>query len=117
MAGGLLAIDVLAGGAAEDRGGGMTVVRRGANENLDVLVVQGAAEVGDPFGFVFLPPAERLLHALDDALIHVGNVADLGVRLSQVRNGELAAAAIGPHEDGGNAAIGRATLLRRSLGD
>ena len=54
VAGGFFDIDVLAGGAAEDRGGGVPVIGRGAEQDVDVFVVEGLAEIGDARGLSLL---------------------------------------------------------------
>src|SRR5262245_446199 len=69
VARGLLDIHVLARRAAEDGGGSMPMVRRGTEQYVDVLVVEGLAKVGGAGGLALLALANGFEHATDDAFI------------------------------------------------
>src|SRR5687768_2313387 len=111
MAGGLFTIDMFAGGATEDRGGGVPVVWSGADQHVNVFIVEGLAEIGRACRAALLLFAHRLDHAADDALIDVADVANFRICLSQERSGELAAATVSSHQRHRDTLIGGATLL------
>ena len=74
---GLLNIDMLAGVAGEDGGGGMPVVGRGDDHGVHGLVLENAPQVADGFGSL-APAGLDVLHGRrEPVLIHIANVSDV----------------------------------------
>ena len=76
--GGLLDIDMFAGGAGEDGRGRVPVIRRGDEEGIHVLVVQDAPKILHAPGR-FRSSEVGLLRARQARLVNVGQIGDLDV--------------------------------------
>ncbi len=77
VGGGLLDIDVLAGGARQHGGGGVPVVGGGAHQAVDGGVVERLAEIFDSLGRAASLGADGVDALFDGALIDVAHVGEL----------------------------------------
>jgi hypothetical protein len=109
VAAGLLDIDMLAGGAGEDGGGRVPVIRRGNGNGVHVGIIQDAAKVLHSLWRALLLFGDGSYAFLDGPAVHVTDVANLGVRQSQIAGDMIHPAAIAT-DDGDH------DLLVRALG-
>ena len=93
----LLAVDVLAVGGGEERGGGMPVVGGGDHDRVDPLVGDGAADVTADRGRPPAQPGELLRRPCGRVFVHVHDGPDLDPRHLHDVGDQVAAALVNAH--------------------
>ena len=93
----LLDIDVLAGGAGQDGRRGVPVVAGGDDQDVDVLVVEDPAKIGDGLGSAAVDLANAARRGLHPAAIDVADISDLDVLQPLEGGGNAGAPAAGAH--------------------
>ena len=108
----LLDVDVLAGGAGQDRGRRVPVVAGGDDEDVDGLVVEDAAKIGDHPRRAVADLLHRRGRPLRPSLIEIANISDLDPRLALKGCRQAQAPAPRPHHSDEQFLIGPLVFLR-----
>ena len=106
----LLDVDVLAGGAPQDRGGAVPVIGRLAEERVHFLVVQNLSEIRDRLRVLLAAVFQSRLPLIGPLGIDIADILDHHARLLLQRGGDLHAA-VQPHDPDGHFLAGQCTGL------
>src|SRR6266545_3788348 len=112
-----LHINVFAGGARQDGGGRMPMVRRGDGQNVHRFVLQDLAKILHPLRFFLLLAADGIRAFVKGAAVHVADIADFDVGQGEITPDVIHAATVGPHDSHDDFFVGAGGAEGRDLAD